>query len=122
MSYLYIYPAIDLPNPDVIITLTGIDVPGEPYNITCTVTVVDRLIVSPEIEWKKEAVSFISEENNISIYPTHYENQLFLEFEFLDTSDAGKYICEATVTISEINVSATNSSVEGLKLRSEYIN
>ena len=83
---------------------------------------MDRLIVSPQIEWTKEAVSFISEENNISIYPTHYENQLFLEFEVLDTSDAGKYICEATVTISQINVSVTNSSVEVLELQSEYIN
>ena len=82
---------------------------------------MDRLIVSPEIEWMKEAVSFISEENDISIYPVGYGDQLSLKFEFLNTSDAGKYTCEATVTISEINVTVTNSSVEVLELRSEYI-
>ena len=82
---------------------------------------MDRLIVSPEIEWTKEAVSFISEENSISIYPIHYENQLFLEFDVLDTSDAGKYTCEATVIISDISLIVANSSVEVLKLQSEYI-
>ena len=112
--------SLDLPNLEVITAVTGIEVPGNPYSFSCTVTVVDRLIVSPAIKWSKKAVSFISAKNYISVYPIRYEDQLFLEFEFLNTSDAGKYTCEATVTISEISLNVTNSSVEVLQLQSEY--
>ena len=94
--------------------------PGEPYNFTCIVTVVDRLIVPPVIEWSKESV--IGEENDISVYPMRYKDQLSLEFEFLNTSDAGEYTCNATVTVTEISVTVSNSSVEVLELQSEYIN
>ena len=102
--------------------MKGTEIPGEPYNITCIVIVLDRLIVSPDIEWKKESLSFLDGENNISVYPIRYEDQLFLEFEFLSTSDAGMYTCEATVTISEISLTVTNSSVEVLQLQSKHIN
>ena len=112
----------DLPNPEVVTAVTGIEIPGKPYNFTCTATVVDRLIVSPGIEWIKKAVSFIFKENDISVYPIRYEDQLLLEFEFLNTSDAGKYTCEATITISNISIALTNSSVEVLELQSEYTN
>ena len=121
LSYLFVF-SVDLPNLEVVTAVTGIVVPGNPYIFTCTVIVVDRLIVSPAIKWSKKAVSFISEKNYISVYPIRYEDQLFLEFQFLDTSDAGKYTCEATVTISEISLNVTNSSVEVLQLQSEYSN
>ena len=121
LSYVSVF-SVDFPNLEVITAVTGIEIPGEPYNFTCAVTVVERLIVSPAIEWSKETISFVSEENDISVYPIRYEDQLFLEFEFLDTSDAGKYTCEATVTISEISVTVTNSSVEVLQLQSEHSN
>ena len=100
--------------------MIGLEIPGEPYNLTCIVTVVDRLIVSPVIEWSKESV--LGEENDISVYPMRYKDQLSLEFEILNTSDAGEYTCDATVTVSEINVTVANSSVEVLELQSKYIN
>ena len=119
LSYLYLFSA-DLPNPEVVTEVTGLEIPGEPYNFTCIVTVVDRLIVSPAIEWSKESV--IGEENDISVYPICYKDQLSLEFEVLNTSDAGEYTCNATVTVTEISVTVTNSSVEVLELQSKYIN
>ena len=82
---------------------------------------MDRLIVTPEIAWTKLSVSFISNKNDISVYPIRYGDQLSLEFKFLNTSDAGKYTCEGTVTISEISLTVTNSSVEVLQLQCEYI-
>ena len=119
LSYLYLFSA-DPPNPEVVTEVTGLEIPGEPYNFTCIVTVVDRLIVSPAIEWSKESV--IGEENDISVYPIRYKDQLSLEFEVLNTSDAGEYTCNATVTVTEISVTVTNSSVEVLELQSKYIN
>ena len=118
LSYLPFVSA-DLPNPEVVTEVTGFEIPGESYNFTCIVTVVDRLIVSPAIEWSKQSVSFSGEENDISVYPNRYEDQLSLEFKFLNTSDAGEYTCDATVTVTEISVTVTNGSVEVLKLQSE---
>ena len=100
--------------------MTGLEITGEPYTFSCIVTVVDRLIVSPVIEWSKESV--IGEENDISVYPIRYKDQLSLGFEVLNTSDAGKYTCDATVTVTEISVTVTNNSVEALELQSKYIN
>ena len=93
---------------------------GEPYNLTCSVTVVDRLIVSPEIEWMKGSVGIFNRNNNISVDPFLHEDRLFLSFDFLNTSDAEEYICPAIVTISEINVVAIESSVEVINLQSEF--
>ena len=120
LSYLSLFSA-DLPNPEVITEVTGFEIPGESYNFTCIVTVVDRLIVPPVIEWSKQSVSFSGEENDISVYPKRYEDQLSLEFKFLNTSDAGEYTCDATITVTEISVTVTNSSVEVLELQSEHI-
>ena len=114
-----LFCSTDLPNPEVVTEVIGLEIPGEPYNLTCIVTVVDRLIVSPVIEWSKESV--IGEENDISVYPMRYNDQLSLEFEVLNTSDAGEYTCDATITVTEISVTVTNSSVEVLKLQSEHI-
>ena len=121
LSYLSLF-STDLPNPEVVTEVTGFEIPGEPYNFTCIVTVVDRLIVSPVIEWSKESVSFSGEENDITVYPLRYKDQLSLKFQFLNTSDAGEYTCDATVTVTEISVTVTNCSVEVLKLQSEHIN
>ena len=93
---------------------------GEPYNLTCSVTIVDRLIVSPEIEWIKGSVGIFNGNNNISVDQFLHEDQLFLLFDFLNTSDAEAYMCLATVTISEINVFAIESSVEVINLQSEF--
>ena len=93
---------------------------GEPYNLTCSVTVVDRLIVSPEIEWMKGSVGIFNRNNNISVDPFLHEDRLFLSFDFLNTSDAEEYMCLATVTISVINVYVLGSSVEVINLQSEF--
>ena len=93
---------------------------GEPYNLTCSVAVVDRLIVSPEIEWMKGSVGIFNGNSNINVDQFLYEDRLFLLFDFLNTSDAAEYMCLATVTISEINVYAIGSSVEVINLQSEF--
>ena len=113
-------PSLDLPNPVVITTATGNEMAGEPYNLTCSVTVVDRLIVSPEIEWMKGSVGIFNKNNDSSVDPLLYEDQLVLSFDFLNTSDAEEYVCIATVTISEINIFAIESSVEVINLQSEF--
>ena len=106
---------------------TGIARPGEEYNITCTVEVIDRLIVTPTIVWIKDSVntSLISDDLNTISVPSVLSNIsdtmyfLSLFFSSLNTSDAGQYMCQTTITVNEINVIITNSSVQDLPLQSK---
>ena len=108
---------------------TDITRPGEKYNITCTVEVIDRLIVTPTIVWIKDSVntSLLSDDLNTISVPSVLSNisdtmySLSLFFSSLNTSDAGQYTCQATITVNEINVTVTNTSILDLPLQSKYI-
>ena len=107
---------------------TGINRAGEEYNITCTVEVIDRLIVVPTIVWIKDSVntSLVSDDLNTINVPSVLSNisntmySLSLIFSSLNTSDAGQYTCQAIITVNEINVTVTNSSVQDLILQSKF--
>ena len=106
---------------------TGIARPGEKYNITCTVEVIDRLIVTPNIIWIKDNIntSLVSDDLNTISVPSVLTNvsdtmySLSLFFSSLNTFDAGQYTCQVTITINEINATITNSSVQDLSLQSK---
>ena len=106
---------------------TGIARPGEEYNITCTVEVIDRLIVTPTIIWIKDSVntSLLSDDLNTISVPSVLSNisdtmySLSLFFSSLNTSNAGQYRCQAIITVNEINVTVINSSVKNLPLQSK---
>ena len=109
---------------------TGIARPGEEYNITCTVEVIDRLIVTPTIVWIKDSVntSLVSDDLNTISVPSVLSNisdtmySLSLFFSSLNTSDAGQYTCQAIITVNEINLTVTNSNVFDLSLQSKSKN
>ena len=109
------------------IMTTGITRPGEEYNITCTVEVIDRLIVTPTILWIKDSVntSLLSDDLNTISVPSVVSNisdtmySLSLFFSSLNTSDAGQYTCQATITVNKINITVTNTSVLDLPLQSK---
>ena len=108
---------------------TGITRPGEKYNITCTVEIVDRLIVTPIIMWIKDSFSkSLSDDLNIISVPSVLSNisdtmySLSLFYSSLNTSDAGQYTCQAIITVNEINVTVTTSSVHKLSLHSKSKN
>ena len=104
---------------------TGIARPGEEYNITCTVEVIDRLIVTPTIVWIKDSLntSLVSDDLNTVGVPSVLSNisdtmySLSLFFSSLNTSDAGQYTCRATITVAEINVTVTNTILLDLPLQ-----
>ncbi len=93
---------------------------GDSFEFVCNVSVVDRLIVSPEISWSKYAsVSNPLPEDDINVDPI-LENpfELSLTFASLNTSDAGRYTCDAIVTIPQINEERSSNSYEDLILQS----
>ena len=107
---------------------TGIARPGEEYNITCIVEVIDRLIVTPTIVWIKDSVntSLLSDDLNTIRVPSELSNisdtmySLSLFFSSLNTYDAGQYTCQAIITVNEINVIVTNTSIQDLPLQSKF--
>ena len=109
------------------IITTGIARPDEEYNITCIVEVIDRLIVTPTIVWIKDSVntSLVSDDLNTISVPSVLSNisdtmySLPLFFSSLNTSDAGQYTCQATITVNEINVTRANTDVLELILQSK---
>ena len=102
-------------------------VPGEEYLLNCTVEVIDRLIVTPTIIWIKDSVnrSLVSDDLKTISVPSVLRNisdtmySLSLFFSSLNTSDAGQYTCQATITVNEINVTVTNASIQDLILQSK---
>ena len=110
--------------PTVHISTSGSEVVGNTFMLTCTVGVVDRLIVEPDIMWTKEALSSSSllsdaKSTTISVASVRNDNVLSLNFTSLNTSDAARYTCTATLTITQINVAMTNDSYTDIALQSE---
>ena len=99
--------------------------PGSSITLTCTVEVVQVLVVQPDIVWTKQAVIAGSDTalNTISVPLVIYDNNtvstVTLTFNPTNTSDAGQYTCTATVNISAINVTVTNNSMVDIRLESE---
>ena len=107
------------PIPIVEILTVGLAQPGEQYMLNCTVSVVDRLIVSPVITWTKRSAS-----NTISVSPflmtvSDTMRSLSLNFPSLNTSDAGQYTCEASLNVTQIGMVTRNNDSENLPLESE---
>ena len=68
---------------------------------------MEGLVVEPDIEWKKSAVSESTSEltsfNNVGVGVVRTGNSLRLKFNPINTSDAGVYTCIATVAVEVIN-------------------
>ena len=118
---MYISSITDLPNPIVNIITSGIQSIGGTYNITCTVNVVDRLIVNPTIDWRKNSlINSNNDGDTLSVTPTVIgSNAQSLIFSSLNTSDAGQYTCQATITVPNI-ATTTASSNQSIQLQSMY--
>ncbi|XP_011407562.1 PREDICTED: neogenin-like [Amphimedon queenslandica] len=102
------------PRPVVEIVTMGIAEPGKEYMLNCTVTVVDRLIVSPVITWTKRSAN-----NVIGVPPdlmtvSNVMSSLYLNFSSLNTSDAGLYTCEAFINVSQIFMVAWGNDTSNL--------
>ena len=109
---------------------SGKAVPGEEYLLNCTVEVIDRLIVIPTVVWIKDSAntSLVSDYLNTISVPSVLSNisdtvySMSLFFSSLNTSDAGQYTCQATITVNKINITITNTSAQDLTLQSKYMN
>ena len=117
LSLSFLHTATSIPVVEII--TIGLAQPGEQYMLNCTVSVIDRFIVSPVITWTKRSAS-----NTISVSPVNMVvsdtmMSLILNFSSLNTSDAGQYTCEVSLNVSQIGMITNNSDFVNLPLESK---
>ena len=113
-----------LPAPQVTITPSGSSTAGSPYNLTCTVMVVNGLVVVPQVMWLKNGVngdigqSVSSTSGVVSTNTT----TLTLQFNPLYTSHGGEYSCIANVSLPVISITSLYStSVTNVLVQSKLV-
>ena len=101
-----------LPAPQVTITPSGSSTAGSPYTLTCTVMVVNGLVVVPQVMWLKNGASVVVG-NNVSLAQLmvfgNTSNRDLL-FKPLHTSDGGHYSCIANVSLPVISITSLYST------------
>ena len=107
------------PIPIVEILTVGLAQPGEQYMLNCTVSVVDRIIVSPVITWTKRSASSTISVSPVNMVVSDTMTSLLLNFSSLNTSDAGQYFCEVSLNVSQIGMVTNNSDSVNLPLESK---
>ena len=89
-----------------IVTVGSTEV-GQNLNITCTVRVVERLVVKPTIEITKMNATdiYLLEDINVpySTFNTGSENNATITLEPVRFEDRGVYICMAEFNVTGIN-------------------
>ena len=76
---------------------------GQTYSLTCSVQVVDHLVVEPSVVWTRQDGSQVTATSGSS---------LLLNFNPLRTSDGNNYTCTATVNVTDVvTVSGEESRV-----------
>ena len=66
---------------------------GQVYSLTCSVQVVDHLVVKPSVEWTRQSGSQVTATSGSS---------LLLNFNPLKTSDGNNYTCTTTVNVPSV--------------------
>ena len=107
MMLLIVYSP-GLPPPNVNISFSGDSTAGEGYSLNCTASVVDDLVVLPDLV-------IVGPNSTMSSLNT---SSLIYEFTPLRTSDGGEYTCTATVIIPEAGIAIQNSTTENISVAS----
>ena len=80
---------------------------GESYTLTCTVEVVERLVVTPDVEWLDPDNNVVATGGDITVGSPETSGTtttLTLTFNPLLTSHGGEYTCRANITIEKISI------------------
>ena len=87
-----------LPSPTVSITAAGSLTAGQTYSLTCSVSVVEHLVVQPSIVWRDGQGREVARGSGSGLQFT---------FDPLRTSNGSRYICTASVSVPEISLTVS---------------
>lgn len=93
---------LDLPLPLVNITTNGDSIAGANYSLQCSVSVVDYLVVQPDVELVAPNGGTVASQMNMTVL-THTLSPL-------TTSDGGEYTCMATLIIPDAGITNLQNS------------
>ena len=102
-----------LPVPEVAIHNTGNTTTGEMYTLSCTATVVENLVVVPNIQWEYSNGSEVEGGSTFTLSAMVTSGNTTthnLTFSPLRTSHGGEYTCRAIINIPSISISGLNRS------------
>ena len=91
-----------LPAPNISLSFSGYSIAGQDYSLQCSASVVDGLVVLPDLK------IVFPNSTEISVMNT---SSLDYMFSPLRTSDGGQYTCTATVNIPQAGITDLQSSV-----------
>ncbi len=113
---------LELPPPEISVLSAPISEAGQSVSLSCTVTVVENLIVNPHIEWMKVGSSTINDLNSTEMNTVVSEtvSTLNVSFDPLLTSHAGQYQCRTSANISDVPV-VFNNITTSLYVASKFL-
>ena len=99
--------------------------PGQPFNLTCVVRTIPGLVAKPQVKWSRNSgysgnAESSGSADSLEILAVATGNRNTLHFDALHTSDAGTYVCDATVSINSVNLMVQNSATKQLSLQSKF--
>ena len=110
-----------LPPPVVTTSSYGSTIAGSVYSLVCMVKVVDRLVVVPDVVWRKGGGVLVNGTNTTLTRTVSGGNStLNLTFNPLLTSHGGQYTCDATISVPQLSLNITNSSAVTVSVQSEF--
>ena len=92
---------------------TGNSTAGEVYTLSCTASVVEKLVLVPTIQWEYSNGSAVEGGSTFTLSDVVTSGNTTtrnLTFSPLQTSHGGKYTCRAIINIPSISISGLNSS------------
>ncbi len=111
-----------MPPPVISVVSAPISEAGQSVSLTCTVTVIENVIVNPHIELIKVGGSTITNSQNTSVINTEVSGSvstLNVSFDPLLTSHAGQYQCRASIDISDV-LSVSSNTTTSLYIASKF--
>ena len=101
----------------VAINTTSTPTAEDVFTLSCTVTVVEGLVVQPNVEWV-DSESIVEGAGTVMTKGRVFT--LDLVFNPLHTSHGGQYTCRATINIESINITnLLNSSSQNITVKSK---
>ena len=121
----YSYTLLELSLPVVSVSSPPVTEAGQPLSLTCTVTILEYLIVSPQVEWMPPDGSVISTDGNPSSGQAAVVSGTVstrnITFSPLQTSHAGRYTCWAYLIVPNLSQSFNNSANNFIRVRCKFL-
>ena len=105
-------------DPDVSIIVTGSNIAGNIYTLTCEVSVVTGV---PNITWMYNNTKVIEESGiTLTLEENGLDSRLIFQFSPLDYDHAGVYTCSANLTVQEIMFNGFSEASQTVNVQSKF--